>query len=79
MKKELRELNATIEGITGNHCVYDELTTISLEYKIHEMVDVNSLKLYVSEDVPETLKEFREMHNISKKDLVKWLNENYPR
>ena len=39
--------------------------------------DVENLILYEKIQIPETLKEFREVHNLSKEELVNWLNENY--
>jgi hypothetical protein len=36
-----------------------------------------ALKLFTEVDVPETLKEFRELHDLSKEELLQWLNNNY--
>lgn len=35
------------------------------------------LEAFIEVEVPETLKEFREYHNLSKTELVDWLNDNY--
>lgn len=46
-------------------------------YSLNKIVDTSKLTHFVEIEFPESLKEFREVNNLSKKDLLNWLNENY--
>jgi hypothetical protein len=39
--------------------------------------DPKGLKIFREAPVAETLKEFREIHGLTKEKLVEWLNKNY--
>ncbi len=41
------------------------------------ITNATTLELTEIVETPETLKEFREKHNLSKSDLVNWINDNY--
>jgi hypothetical protein len=42
-----------------------------------EFCDIRNLHLYYEKQIPENMGEFRKLHNISSKELLEWLNENY--
>ena len=42
-----------------------------------EFLDLKKVHLYHEKQIPENMGEFRELHGISSKELLKWLNENY--
>jgi len=48
-----------------------------LTFNCYEFLDPRDLTHFIDVEIPETLKEFREHHEISKKDLIDWLNKNY--
>ena len=39
--------------------------------------NIESLEFYVEVKEPETLKEFKKVHDLSSVELVDWLNKNY--
>ena len=41
------------------------------------MFNPETFRLFKTVDVPETLSEFRELHGLSKSELLSWLNENF--
>jgi hypothetical protein len=62
-------------GYTINEDVGISYTEACVRMPIN--IDLENLKILAPFDVPETLKEFREYKNITKKELLDWLNENY--
>lgn len=79
MKKGKKKVDLHWEHTTLDHDFF--LPHIIQEYtyvfKSNENIDVRNLECFIEIDVPETISEFREMHNLSKGDLIEWLNENY--
>ena len=39
--------------------------------------NIDSLEFHVQVNMPETLKEFKKVHDLSSLELVDWLNKNY--
>ena len=39
--------------------------------------DIRKVHFYYEKQIPENMGEFRKLHNISSKELLEWLNENY--
>ena len=39
--------------------------------------NIDSLEFHVQVNMPETLKEFKKVHDLSSVELVDWLNKNY--
>tara|TARA_R110002050_G_scaffold118220_1_gene235540 strand:+ start:228 stop:467 length:240 start_codon:yes stop_codon:yes gene_type:complete len=77
MKKELKEVDVDYSQIE-----VDCSPTGIMEYKVVFFCkkypgENEDLKLFVNKFVPETLKDFRELHGLSKEELVEWLNNNY--
>lgn len=51
--------------------------TFQYTFESSQFIDINNLEFYTEIYEPETLKEFKEHHNIPKKELLDWLNNNY--
>lgn len=51
--------------------------TYIYEFKTHKPIDIDNTKCFIEIDVAETLAEFRQKNNLSKDQLVEWLNKNY--
>jgi hypothetical protein len=77
MRKELKEVDVDYSQIE-----VDCSPTGIMSYKVvffckKDPGENEDLKLLVNKFVPETLKDFRELHGLTKEQLVEWLNKNY--
>ena len=65
----------------GNVLTHKDSRGFSYEYTRdsngNELTFKNSNGVRRGFDTPETLKEFREKHDLKKEELVEWLNQNY--
>ena len=77
MKTVVKEIDFTLREIkTG--CKYDLMEYITLKITTDEPVfSQHGLKMFLEVEEPETIKEFITHHNITKNELVEWLNKNY--
>lgn len=58
----------------------DQPDTITLEGRLPANMNFNENRIIecnINISIPETLKEFKEFHNLTKEELLDWLNENY--
>jgi hypothetical protein len=39
--------------------------------------NTNEIEHFIEVDVPETMREFKELYDLSPKELLEWLNKNY--
>lgn len=83
MKTELRKIETrdTLLEVTDPRCfesIFDE-RTVTVTFTLNRIPDCSpeDLELHGNFRIPDTLREFREDNNISKEELVEWLNENY--
>ena len=72
MRKVKKEVKLQLEQVETT-CNSQVLTLSTHEY----IGDIHSLQYYIEKEEPETLKEFKDIHKLSGKNLVKWLNKNY--
>lgn len=77
MKKELREVDINLHATELSIDACGGHREMKLEARVYGDMIGKGIKTFIEVDIPETLKEFRGMHSLSKQDLVKWLNENY--
>jgi hypothetical protein len=77
MKTEYEEVEYKFNGI--DYCLNDPLGISYKEVSIQLPIntDISNMKILATVKVSETLKEFIEEKNITKKELLDWLNENY--
>tara|TARA_R110000744_G_scaffold264014_3_gene378278 strand:+ start:111 stop:353 length:243 start_codon:yes stop_codon:yes gene_type:complete len=79
MKTELVKVenveSCTVEGKSGIFSSQIDFTTEFTTPSFPGAPDV--LILFKEVQVAETLKEFRELHGLTKEGLVEWLNKNY--
>ena len=82
MRKEKRQVELHLSEMSSETIVCDSYgETVRNEctyvFKGDNFIDVDTLKHFVEVDVPETISEFRKMHDLSKDELLEWLKENY--
>lgn len=79
MKKERKIVAVNFEQVefTRDFDSIESRGTFRYEFTTREPFDFKSLECTIEIDVPETLTEFREVNNLSKDDLIQWLNKNY--
>ena len=72
MKKiELKPLQVDMAN-----CGWGE-TVWSYMFSSEEYFNPKKMDFYVEHEEAENMGEFRKLHNISSKELLEWLNENY--
>ena len=81
MKKKLREIKCSRPSMqleARTHLDFHK-ASISMEIDTHGIkhLDLDRAKLMVEVDVPETFKEFCQLHGVKGKRVVEWMNENY--
>tara|TARA_R110002074_G_scaffold30696_1_gene86649 strand:- start:195 stop:440 length:246 start_codon:yes stop_codon:yes gene_type:complete len=79
MKTELVKVeNVESCTVTMGDGYFNGLSEFKTEFKTESFPgDPEVLILFKEVQVAETLKEFRELHGLTKEGLVEWLNENY--
>lgn len=82
MKKIMKPLDVDIEHVVVDHkyCRHNNTTESTYIYTLRSKKHISQLKsseLFIEEEIPETIKEFKVKHNIDGKQLVEWLNKNY--
>jgi len=63
------QMNGANMGDFGDMITYEIQSYYPLEACLRE--------IFIEVDEPETIKEFLKVHNITKTELVEWLNQNY--
>jgi hypothetical protein len=64
--------------ITMGGSYFNELSEFKAKFKTKSFPGgPDELILFKEVKIAETLKEFRELHGLTKEELVEWLNENY--
>ena len=72
-KVDLILTSSDFESYTGLGC-----DKYSYHFEGKEFIpNIDSLEFYIEAEEPETIKEFRKVHELSSKELVEWLNSNY--
>lgn len=77
MKTKFVEVKSTLDGLTAVANQYSGCSYVECQLTTEISFNANSFKLMHEVEIPETLKEFRAVNNVSKKDLLKWLIKNY--
>lgn len=81
MKKAKKQIKIHSLDVS-NESVYNESECVSERYRYSftssDMIfDIENFECFIITEIPETIKEFRETHNLSKSELIEWLNKNY--
>ena len=81
MKTVKKKLDCSIESLSMEQmeCVWGDTRPI-YTYKLvtnKYIPNIETLELFVDVDEPENLKEFRTQKDLTKIELVDWLNKNY--
>jgi len=81
MKKEKRLVDIELTEVQLKGIYDTRMNTLGRKYKYTFESDVyldsDNIEVRKEVEVPETMNEFLDMHGLKKKELVKWLNENY--
>jgi len=81
MKKGKKEVLLAFRDVTVDAIMSDCSTAAericTYTFTCDELIDVDFLRHFVEIDVPETISEFREIHDLSKEQLLDWLKEHY--
>ncbi|MCP5063616.1 MAG: hypothetical protein GY936_14310 [Ignavibacteriae bacterium] len=76
MKKGKKKVIANIQDFSVDISSFGS-PVFTYTFTTRKEISTETLECYVEIDVPETLAEFRDLHEYSKEDLLEWLNENY--
>jgi len=80
MKKEKKKVDLSLQQVDcerRNPVFGDMRFDYTYTFVGHEGLNPEAFEIFTEIEVPETLVEFREMHGLSKDELVDWLNKNY--
>jgi len=87
MKTELVKTDLRLKDVYTNHQAEDSYGRIigrttyhylfESDYLEHDYLLDGKLVVFRKEKIPENMGEFRELNNISSKDLLDWLIKNY--
>ena len=79
MKTVKKEIKITLDNVrVENHSCMGHFPKYTYEFTtVNRIMNPETITAFVEVEVPETLKEFCNKKDIPKKELVKWLNENF--
>lgn len=78
MKKVRQKIEVEPESaVVHSSVTAPGFTKYEYTFSSPEHISLPTVEVTHEVDVPETLKEFREMHDLTKERLVEWLNKNY--
>jgi len=77
MKTEYKEVKFDLDGISYTVNGNTDTSYVDVDVRMPIDTDLENLKIFEPVQIPETLKEFIKDKNITKKELLDWLNENY--
>ena len=81
MKKVKKEVSISLDSVSMERidsCFGNESSRYTYEMSSRTHVpNIETLEFFVEVEEAETLKEFRELKNITKVELIDWLNKNY--
>ena len=80
MKTVKKKVRLNLDNIQAERrgCGISDITEYTYTFTTHEYIpNHGTLEHFVEVEEPETMKEFLSNEEISKKELVEWLNKNY--